>query len=138
MPDDERERGTESQPGALSPPGSHLAEMDLDIRVGHVAAVAAMREALRALERLDGFVEARAESNRGQLKELDDREYYAKKALRELAFVRDRCSNAVRAISVWAEKPNTGLSTHELGRLAGTSNSTIARWQKAPYGSFGD
>lgn len=107
----------------------------MDIRVAHEAAAKSMEDALSALESLDAFIDLRAVADGKQerlLADIDDREFYIKNALRELALVRDQCSSAVRLLVEWSEKPNTTLSTHELGRLAAVSNSTVARWQQTP------
>ncbi len=130
---EDSEGSSDSSSFSSPPPGFHIRDIDGDIRTAHEAAARAMKDALRALDNLEDFVDLRADVRREgerSLPDIDDREFYVKNALRELALVRDRCSNAVRSIVMWSEKPTTTLSTHELGRLAGVSNSTVARWQQ--------
>ncbi|MEL5992463.1 hypothetical protein ACOKGD_11760 [Microbacterium phosphatis] len=114
------------------PDGVDIATLDYDVRQASTRTLNAARRVTEALGALNEYARHRQISTDGAEFALEPEFVadYVRQTLRELATVRDAAADEVRALIAWAGE-RTDLSTHELGRAAGVSNSTVGRWQKA-------
>jgi len=115
-----------------APDGIDIAALNYDIRQGSKSSREAVERALKELEALDAYAGHRLASVRDegsfQLAE-DFVDEYVRQALRSLATARSALEQDIRTLIEWAAD-HTKLSTHEIGRVAGLSNSTVSRWQR--------